>query len=341
MALSAIVVTHNSAAVIETCLSSVRRCLPGTEVIVVDNASADDTRGLCERVGGVTVLANPINAGFGRACNQGAEAATGSHLLFLNPDVRLITIDLPRLHLELESEPFGLVGPVFRSGARTAPLLLRNSSWPTDVITHTLGPLRPRELPSFPKLRVRPAAWWPAGAALLSARAEFLGIGGFRREFFLYAEDRDLARRYRDRGLPVCTTRAIVAAHTQGSSSASDDPLRAVAAGWAYLGWIEYLSIWHGQPTARRAVAWSERLQPCLDGLLAGLESRGPLSARARRKRVQLGRIEAFVRWQSSRADGTAEPSFCPRAREIVAQRGAQRGDRRAPLSNLRGISKP
>ena len=36
------------------------------------------------------LLENSANVGFGRACNQGACVAAGSHVLFLNPDVRLL-----------------------------------------------------------------------------------------------------------------------------------------------------------------------------------------------------------------------------------------------------------
>lgn len=155
---------------------------------------------------------------------------------------------------------------------------------------------------------------------LLSARAEFLHSGGFRPEFFLYYEDRDLARRYRAAGLPVGTTRSIVAQHTPGTSSASDDSLRIAAGGWAYLGWIEYLSLWHGDATARLAAALVERLRRCTYAVLAGLESRGALADRVARKRRQLHGVDAFVRWQSGRADGTADDGFCPHARKIIAE---------------------
>ena len=139
---------------------------------------------------------------------------------------------------------------------------------------------------------------------LLSARAEFLHGGGFRPEFFLYYEDRDLARRYRDAGLPVGTTRSLVARHTPGTSSATNDSLRIAAGGWAYLGWIEYLSLWHGDATARLAAVWVERLRAYAYALLAGLESRGALPDRVERKRRQLRGVDAFVRWQSSRVTG-------------------------------------
>ena len=307
--LSAVVVTHNSADIIQDCLKSVRLHVPVSEIVVVDNASSDETCVRCGDATRTTLVRNSANVGFGRACNQGVAAATGSHVLFLNPDVELLAAHVADLWAEFGYEPFGLVGPFFGDGdgASGAPLLLRDNFWPVDVLGHALGPLRPRELPVLPKVRVRRKAWWPGGAALICSRAEFLRIGGFRPEFFLYYEDRDLARRYRAAGLPVRTTRAIVARHTPGTSSTSGDSLRVAALGWAYLGWIEYVSLWRGEATARRAAALVGVLRGLTDRLLTRLESRSLLSGRVERKRIQLRGVDAFVRWQSSM--GKAPPT--------------------------------
>jgi predicted O-linked N-acetylglucosamine transferase (SPINDLY family)/GT2 family glycosyltransferase len=59
------------------------------ETIVVDNASTDNTPELLARVQGARILRNGENLGFLRAARQGAAAATGRHLLFLNNDAVL------------------------------------------------------------------------------------------------------------------------------------------------------------------------------------------------------------------------------------------------------------
>lgn len=57
------------------------------EVIVVDNASTDGTPALLSSLGGdIRVITNPENYGFAKACNQGAAAAKGRFLVFLNND---------------------------------------------------------------------------------------------------------------------------------------------------------------------------------------------------------------------------------------------------------------
>src|SRR3990170_1727159 len=82
---SLIIVTFNSAAHIDSCLASVNDS--DWERIVVDNASRDATLARARAVAGVRVLANSENRGFAAAANQGARAARGELLLFLNPDV--------------------------------------------------------------------------------------------------------------------------------------------------------------------------------------------------------------------------------------------------------------
>ena len=313
MKLSVIIVTHNSASVLGACWRSVHSSMPSAEIIVVDNASTDDTQRLCEELDGVKLIANLVNGGYGRACNQGIAAASGSHVLFLNPDVQVSEVDLGALQLAGDAAPFGLVAPMLKHGTHAI------SRWPVDLIRHVAGPLRPRELPALPKLAPRRGRWWPAGALLLVDRQEFLGIGGFDRRFFLYYEDLDLTRRYRAAGLPVRITRSVRALHRQGTSSADHRSAAAMRQGWSYLSWIEYLCTWYGPDTAQRAAGYAHALRTHLNRTLELLERVEPLSRRAARKRLELAEIETFVSWQSSFQPGTAADDFCPRAREIIA----------------------
>jgi predicted O-linked N-acetylglucosamine transferase (SPINDLY family)/GT2 family glycosyltransferase/Flp pilus assembly protein TadD len=59
------------------------------ETIVVDNASSDQTPQLLERLRGAQVQRNAENLGFLRAARQGAQAARGRYLAFLNSDAIL------------------------------------------------------------------------------------------------------------------------------------------------------------------------------------------------------------------------------------------------------------
>jgi GT2 family glycosyltransferase/Flp pilus assembly protein TadD len=76
------------------------------EVIVVDNASSDETPTfLAGLAGDVVVLRNEVNLGFARACNQGARAAQGRYLVFLNNDTIPLAGWLSALVEEAEQHP--------------------------------------------------------------------------------------------------------------------------------------------------------------------------------------------------------------------------------------------
>jgi len=69
-------------------LAALERSGAPAEVIVVDDASSDDTVPLLrERFPGVRVLVNPVNRGFGETINRGFQAARHDIVLALNNDV--------------------------------------------------------------------------------------------------------------------------------------------------------------------------------------------------------------------------------------------------------------
>ena len=66
---AAIVITYNSGDVVGRCI---RSCLAqNIQVVVVDNASTDDSVDQAKAAGAALVIANLENFGFGHAANQG------------------------------------------------------------------------------------------------------------------------------------------------------------------------------------------------------------------------------------------------------------------------------
>lgn len=110
---SIVIVTYNSARTIRACLDSVLQCTQSPiEVIVVDNASTDETRTmLAEYQGRVTVLLNAENRGFSRGCNQGIRASHGPYVVLLNPDTVVTSGWLDRIVPHFGPD-VGAVGPV-------------------------------------------------------------------------------------------------------------------------------------------------------------------------------------------------------------------------------------
>src|SRR5579863_6368108 len=85
-----VIVTWNSAAEIGGCLDALATLPPGeAEIVVVDNASTDGTRSVAADRG-ICIVANPSNAGFAAALNQGVRATTAPLVLSLNPDAHFV-----------------------------------------------------------------------------------------------------------------------------------------------------------------------------------------------------------------------------------------------------------
>jgi O-antigen biosynthesis protein len=88
--LSVIIVNYNVKHFIEQCISSVLAASTqiSTQIIVVDNASADDSVAYLQAQFGnkIELIANQQNVGFAKANNQALALATGTYILYLNPD---------------------------------------------------------------------------------------------------------------------------------------------------------------------------------------------------------------------------------------------------------------
>jgi N-acetylglucosaminyl-diphospho-decaprenol L-rhamnosyltransferase len=307
--ISAVIVTYNSETWVEACIRSLQNALPDAEVIVVDNASGDDTPAAVRAISpGTRVIESAENLGFGLACNAGAEAATGSHVLFLNPDAVVTSVDAQELDRVLSAHPFGLVAPEFEGESDRRR---RENSWRAEYFSHTFEALRPQGWRLRDRRYREKDVAWVSGGMLLASREEFLELGGFDPRFFLYYEDRDLSHRYRSAGLPIRTTRAIRGRHAGGTSSVTDE-LRSGPMAWSLLGWLEYIWIHDGERSARlAAVATLTTLRVFRLGMHA-LSALG--WGRAERKARQLDELFRLLEQLAS----DDEVRFCPDALRVV-----------------------
>jgi len=105
---------------LERCLNSLAGTVSktDTELIIVDNASIDDTFDYLDQLKqkgflNIRVITNPSNAGFGASVNQGIDAATGEFVLVLHSDVEVGQGVLPGLINGFNADPgVELVAPV-------------------------------------------------------------------------------------------------------------------------------------------------------------------------------------------------------------------------------------
>ena len=91
--LSIVIVSWNTRDMLMDCLLSVYSQLGDlkTEVIVVDNASSDDSNVMLNRrFPQVKLIENTINMGFAAANNQAIKIARGKYILLLNSDTLIL-----------------------------------------------------------------------------------------------------------------------------------------------------------------------------------------------------------------------------------------------------------
>ena len=220
-----VIVTYNSCADIGRCLDAAQGS--GAEIVVVDNASSDET--LAEvRSRGVRVVANPTNRGFAAAVNQGFAALTTPYVLLLNPDAEVLEgLDALRAACDLPGSAGAGGKLVDAKGSAQIGFMIRQLPTPLNLTLEVL--LLNRALPNnrinrkYRGLELnynnRIPAEQPAGAFLMVRREIWQELGGFDEGFFpLWFEDVDFCRRVRDRGYQLYYVPEAVARHRGGHS---------------------------------------------------------------------------------------------------------------------------
>lgn len=94
--LSVVMPAFNEGTQIAAVLARVAAQLPDAEIIVVDDASTDDTAAIAEQ-SGAHVIRQPYNKGNGAAVKAGIRAARGEVILMLDADGQHDPTDIPRV----------------------------------------------------------------------------------------------------------------------------------------------------------------------------------------------------------------------------------------------------
>lgn len=232
-----IIVTYNSSSCIGACLGHLLN-ISDVELVVVDNDSKDGTAAkLQKEFPQVTLFALQDNIGFGRACNIGLAASSGSFALFLNPDTIAREQAIRTLIQFYENHPrVGIIGGrLVDPSGRPLQSMGDTPSLPGLVLDKPLAWMAKRVGPRgfFRRVLGRCSAKfcipheavpvaWVSGAFLCCRRSILNEIGGFDERFFLYYEDVDLCLRATQAGWGVWHVPEAVVEHQSGASFGGD-----------------------------------------------------------------------------------------------------------------------
>lgn len=235
---SVIIVTYNSSSTIEPCLRFLFHAWEdGTEVIIVDNASSDDTLSHVETARAhatavidnldtcFKVIASEVNQGYSGGCDLGASHAQGEYLVFLNPDAIVFPGWLERLigRFSLQGK-IGAVGPItnYGSGLQITP------AWFPDI---------DYEAPDFDGAVVAERVFRERRGETVEARslvgfclvvpaAVFQELGGFDKDLFLGNDDLDLSWRMQLEGYKMAIAIDTFIFHIGHVSFLSETPTK-------------------------------------------------------------------------------------------------------------------
>ncbi len=201
------------------------------EIIVVDNASQDDSKEtITAQFPEVNWIGLKNNIGFGKACNVGAQSARGTFLLLLNPDTLVskntlrVCVDFFKAHPEA-----GIMGPKIINANGTLQASCRRS-FPSPQVAffklvglsrlfpksktfsrYNLNYLDPDECARVDAI---------SGSFMFMPLGVFREINGFDETFFMYGEDLDLCYRVLSLGRSVWYNPATQIVHFKGKSAA-------------------------------------------------------------------------------------------------------------------------
>jgi GT2 family glycosyltransferase len=292
--ISIIIVTHNSAAQIGACLRALQqqRCDAEHEIVVVDNASRDESRAIVAGFPAVRLVAEAENWGFAGGVNRGVAVARGRIIALLNPDAEPAPNWLAQLSAVLDDPRIGVVGSKVLGHDRRIQSLGSELQLPV-----LLSAYRGAGQPEIAHADAIVDIWAVHGAAMAFARRVWEALGGFDEGFFpAYWEESDFCERARRAGHRVVVAPRAVVLHHEASATGKYSPefyfyyhrnrLRYAAK------WLDWPTLWEAFRPAEHA-----RLQtaPLLDrrvarlAYAAGVSSLGAPSAEARAATLATG----------------------------------------------------
>ncbi len=234
--LSVIILNYNTRELLDQCLQSVFQSQLDRytmEVIVVDNASTDDSRDYLEQLTAksyqLKAIFNDRNLGYSGGNNVGIKKAKGRYLLFLNSDTVVDTKAFRKTldYMEKDKKAGALTPKTILFSGGMDPDCHRGFPTPWASVTYFIGLEK-----LFPKTKLfgqyhqlykdlDQIHQIDAGfGTFLLTRKEIIDqLGGWDEKYFFYGEDLDLFYRIKQAGWKVVFYPQPIVTHYKGASS--------------------------------------------------------------------------------------------------------------------------
>lgn len=232
MAITVIIITHNSAEVIKASISPIYGHEQISKYIIVDNASTDNTLEIIESsFPEVEIIRNAENKGFGVACNQALEQVNTEFVLFLNPDAVIDKKCIDRLLNSFSSYP---------DAAIVAPVLENNNSDDLSSQSVKLPVIHSKKQKKLNLTNDKDiySVYFISGAVAMWKMEHMRKVGFYDPAFFLFCEDDDISIRTHKAGYKMLLDTSLVAKHNPGKSCKTSkrlERLKLRASVWSQL----------------------------------------------------------------------------------------------------------
>jgi len=235
MDVSIVIVSFSTSRLLDECIVSIKEethC--AYEIIVVDNASTDDScRMIKEKHPEAMLIENSENVGFARANNQGFALARGNYFFMLNSDTVILDGAIDKLMDFMEkNKKVGICGP--RNCSRDMTIQYNCNHFPSIWIDFTLHTRLCAVLPKIKWFNLSQMKYWDydgirevdliTGCALMIRNQIYKALGGLDDHFFMYYEETDLCYRMRKLGYSVVYYPDATIIHYGGGSSRNNSP---------------------------------------------------------------------------------------------------------------------
>ncbi|MFZ4436378.1 MAG: glycosyltransferase family 2 protein [Flavobacterium psychrophilum] len=235
MQLSVIILNYNVRYFLEQCVRSVQAAIQGldAEIIVVDNASSDDSCAMMKsEFPDILLIQNAANVGFPKGNTIGVDQAKGEFICILNPDTVVAEDTFTKLFDFVKGKTnLGMVGCQLIDGSgQFLPESKRGIPTPWVAFTKITGLYK-----FFPSWSIFTRYYAQqllpnqtgqveilVGAFLFMRKAVYTEVGGFDEHCFMYADDIDLSYSLLKKGYINWYFAETTVIHYKGESTLRD-----------------------------------------------------------------------------------------------------------------------